>query len=365
MKITFILPCLDMAGGVISTIELSNRLNSERHEVSIVYPKVLVGPRSRWRNVRTIWNSLRKNKEMEEKLSKRITVECDLIHVPTLNGRYIPDGDVVIATWWETAYYVRSYSNKKGSKFYFVRGYEIWSGNKPLIDKTYSFPLELITTSSHLKKLLANQFGANVIGIVPNGVNSDLFYKAERKQVSGSRETKRIGMVYRGTKLKGMHDGFEAFEIAKKDHPDIKLVLFGGPMGDDIPPHCEFHEYPPIEKLRELYSSLDIFMLPSHEEEGFSNPPMEAMACGVACVVTNVGGVPDYTIPGKTALISPPRDPKALADNLLILLNDDEKRAHIADSGHNFIKEFSWEKSASKLEKILESKLEREVNISK
>lgn len=360
MNITFILPSLNMSGGVFSTIELSNKLSRMGHEVNIVYPKVLVGPRLKWRNVRSIWKNFNKNKEMKDKLFKRITIKCNLIQVPTLNGRYIPDADVIIATWWETAYYVNSYSINKGVKFYFVRGYEIWYGNKQKVDKTYRFPLNIITTSTHLKNLLSDRLGVNVIGVVPNGVNFDLFYKITRP--SQPHKTKRVGMVYRGINWKGMHDGFEAFEIAKREYPNLELVLFGDTIGGDIPPDCEFYEYPSIDKLRELYNSLDIFMLPSHEEEAFSNPPMEAMACGVACVLTNVGGVPDYTISGKTALISPPHDPNALSNNLLTLLNDDKKIIDVAESGHEYIKQFSWEKSASKLETIFEGNLYKQID---
>lgn len=357
MKITFVLPKLDMSGGVISTIELSNILSLRGHDVNIVYPSFSLGPRLKWYNIRSIWENLKKSKKIKYKLFNRVPIKCNLVHVPTLNKRYIPNANVIIATWWETAYYINSYSITKGVKFYFVRGYEIWYGNKAMVDKTYSFPLHIITTSNYLKKLLTDQFGISVVGIVPNGVNFNLFYKNERS--SKNQKFKRIGMVYRTQKWKGMRDGFEAFAFVKKKYPYIKLVLFGGPRGDDIPSDAEFHKYKQIDELRELYNSLDIFMLPSHEEEGFSNPPLEAMACGVACVLTNVGGVPDYTIPGKTALVSPPHDSKALADNLLCLLMDDERRNNIAEAGYKYIRRFSWEKSASQLETILENNLHK------
>lgn len=360
MKITFILPELDMSGGIISTIELSNRLSLRGHEVNIVYPSLLLAIRLKWYNIRSILKNFNKSKKIKDTLFNRVSIKCNLVHVPTLNEKYIPTADVVIATWWETAYYVHSYSITKGVKFYFVRGYEIWYGNKAMVDRTYSFPLHIMTTSNYLKKLLTNQFGINVSGVVPNGVNFDLFYKTKRQFLP--KKFKRIGMVYRTAKYRGMRNGFEAFAVAKKNYPNIKLVLFGGPRGDDVPSDAEFHEYLQIDELRELYNSLDIFMLLSHEE-GFSNPPMEAMACGVACVLTNVGGVPDYTIPGKTSLISPPHDPKALANNLLCLLTNDEKRNNIAEAGYKYIKQFSWEESVSKLEILLEKNLHKHRNL--
>ena len=79
---------------------------------------------------------------------------------------------------------------------------------------------------------------------------------------------------------------------------------------------------------------------------------MEAMACGVACVTTNVGAVPDYTIPGKTALVSPPKDPETLAQNIIELLENENKRKQIAKNAYNYIKQFTWDKAVEQLERI-------------
>ena len=355
MKICFILPKINLAGGIISTVELANHLLTKGHDVTVVHPSIIIGPRLKWFNFRSIWSNFDIRNKAEDLLYNRIKPECRMIKVPTLKDKYIPNADVVIATWWETAYYVNNYSTGKGIKFYFVRGYEIWSGNKDLVEKTYSLPLRIITTSTSLKSLLKNNHGVDVIGTVPNGVNFSLFYKA-RGEVSPNG-IKRIGMVYRGFKWKGMGDGFEAFRIAKQSVPDIKLVLFGSPAGDDVPDDVDFHEHPDVDTLRTLYNSLDVFILPSHPEEAFANPPMEAMACGVPCVLTNVGGVPDYTIAGKTALVVNPNDPKALADQLILLLTDDKLRHAIAQGGYERIRNFSWEKSASILETILKEQI--------
>lgn len=94
-------------------------------------------------------------------------------------------------------------------------------------------------------------------------------------------------------------------------------------------------------------------MLPSQEGEGFANPPLEVMACGTACVLTNVGGVPDYTIPGKTALVSAPGEVEDLARNLLFLLQNKEKRSQVAESGYRYVRKFTWEETARKMEYFL------------
>jgi glycosyltransferase involved in cell wall biosynthesis len=351
MKITFILPSLNLSGGVISTVELANNLVKRDNDVTIIYPVIILRPRLEWYNLRSIAKVLSTRRRQERLLLNRIVPQCRVVTVPTLRKNFIPNGDAIIATWWETAYYLNGYSPEKGMKFYFVRGYEVWSADKELVDRTYSFPLKIITTSTSLRNLLKSALDVDVIGTVPNGVNFSLFYKAKAERSPNCM--KRIGMVYRGFKWKGMRDGFEAFRIAKQSVPDSKLVLFGSPAGDDVPDDVEFHEHPDVDTLRALYNSLDVFILPSHPEEGFANPPMEAMACGVPCVLTNVGGVPDYTIHGKTAVVVNPNDSRALAESLIHLLADDKLRHTIAQAGYEHIRNFSWEKSAATLENIL------------
>jgi len=65
------------------------------------------------------------------------------------------------------------------------------------------------------------------------------------------------------------------------------------------------------------------------------------MACGCGVVATDSGGIREYAEHEKTALLSPPRDPEALAKNLLCLLEDDNLRIQLAEAGHKHIQEFT------------------------
>jgi len=80
---------------------------------------------------------------------------------------------------------------------------------------------------------------------------------------------------------------------------------------------------------------------------------MEAMACGCALVATNVGGVPDYAIAGRTALVSPPGRPDLLSANISRLVEDPHLCRRIALAGQTFIQQFSWPAMAAKLEHVL------------
>jgi glycosyltransferase involved in cell wall biosynthesis len=70
-----------------------------------------------------------------------------------------------------------------------------------------------------------------------------------------------------------------------------------------------------------LLKAADVFCLPSRSE-GMSNALLEAMACGLPCVATNVGGNPEVVVDGRTGYLVPAEDPSALAERMIALLRN-------------------------------------------
>ncbi len=232
-------------------------------------------------------------------------------------------------------------------------------GPKELVDRSYTLPLQKIAISTGLIDIMKNRFGVSVIGPLPNGVEFSVFHM-ERDFTA--HQPRRVGILHRNIARKGSADGLLAFAMARKIYPDIKLVLFGEVpsrknrnMISELSP-VEHHESPVGEELRAIYNSLDIFLFPSHLE-GFGNPPIEAMACGAACVTTDVGAVPDYTINGETALCVPPGQPGKLAEALIGLLADEKRRQRIAKSGHQHVQRFTWDGTVDELETVFRESL--------
>lgn len=103
------------------------------------------------------------------------------------------------------------------------------------------------------------------------------------------------------------------------------------------------HIHPPDfgpGKLRHLQDA-DVYVLPSHHE-GMPISIIEAMAAGLPIVATHVGGIPDMVTPGQTGLLVPPKNPLALAEALVQVLEDDQGRLqmgivarHYASQAHD------------------------------
>jgi glycosyltransferase involved in cell wall biosynthesis len=87
------------------------------------------------------------------------------------------------------------------------------------------------------------------------------------------------------------------------------------------------------EDLEAAFREADVFVLPSWAE-GFPNAMIEAMAAGLAVVVTSVGNIPDIVRGGVHARVVPPRDPAALDEAILALVTDGDSRWRLAAAAH-------------------------------
>jgi glycosyltransferase involved in cell wall biosynthesis len=92
------------------------------------------------------------------------------------------------------------------------------------------------------------------------------------------------------------------------------------------------------QDMPDMYALMDVFALPSYRE-GFPRAPMEASAMGAPCVVTNVRGCREAVEHERNGLIVPLRDVDALAEALIRLLRDHDRRRAMGDAGRRMAHE--------------------------
>jgi len=78
---------------------------------------------------------------------------------------------------------------------------------------------------------------------------------------------------------------------------------------------------------------------------------------GCAVVATDNGGIRDYIEHGVTGLLSAPGNPEALAENLCLLLGNDNLRVRIANACNMFVAGLSWDRSTSLIEDFVRSRI--------
>lgn len=118
---------------------------------------------------------------------------------------------------------------------------------------------------------------------------------------------------------------------------NLKNIIFTGRTGD-------VHLY---------LSAADIFVMPS-DFEGMPNAMMEAMACGIPCVSTNMTGALDVARDGKEALYVDAGSVEQLFEKLCYLIDNPEERLRLGNSGRERLKEFSVERMVSLFNRHLE-----------
>jgi glycosyltransferase involved in cell wall biosynthesis len=104
------------------------------------------------------------------------------------------------------------------------------------------------------------------------------------------------------------------------------------------------------EELASLYNEATVGLLFSMTN--YSLLPQEMMACGLPVVEFNGGNTRAVFSDGENILLADP-NPYAIADAVIDLLQNEEKRKDIASGGQEWVKQFSWEDSGSIVETAL------------
>lgn len=104
--------------------------------------------------------------------------------------------------------------------------------------------------------------------------------------------------------------------------------------------------------IARIYRESDIFISTSWME-GFGLPPLEAMACGCACIVSRSGGVDEFARDNENCLMFTPKHEDELRNCLQTLLHDADLRQRLSEAGRRTAKAFSWEHSAKQFLNII------------
>jgi len=163
--------------------------------------------------------------------------------------------------------------------------------------------------------------------VVPNGIDTRRFHpdpdarELARHRLGAGPDAILVGTMSRLDPMKGLPDFLEAAALLSQRIPGIRFAC----IGEGAPAYRELlHQrasqlgitgcvsWPGhVSDPAAMLNALDIFCSPSISE-GFSNSIGEAMACGIPCVVTDVGD--SAMIVGESGHVAPRNDPVALSD---------------------------------------------------
>ncbi len=214
---------------------------------------------------------------------------------------------------------------------------------------------------------------AEKAAVLENSVDYDRFAgvsisKADARQMLGlSSDAFVFGTIARFGPFKGHNFLVSAFEKVKTEIPSAHLILVGeGPFKQDIQQQAAaagIAEAVPFlgqrSDIPELLRAMHAFVLPSIGSEGMPRVLLEAMAVGVPCIGTDVGGTPELLRDGDTGCIVPPRDADALAGAMMTLVNmpEQELKGLVERARESIRTHFSHDVVAKKLGSIYEAEV--------
>lgn len=365
VKITFVL-LRGMTGGVKVVATYADRLTRRGHDVTVVSVPGQLAPLQR-----RLRNLVRgRGWEGKAQVHRSHLDGLDVRHVAFSRHRQIteadvPDADVVVATWWETAEWVASFGPRKGAKAYFIQHHEALFDGMPeeRVRATYRLPLHKITISRWLVDLMRDEYQDPNVTHVPNSVDTEQFFAPPR----GKQPHPTVGLLYSGTSFKGCAVSLKALAQARRELPDLRLVAFGAepPRPDlPLPPGTTYVQAPAQDRIRDVYAQCDVWLCGSHAE-GFHLPPLEAMACRCPVVSTAVGGPVDTITEGVNGRLVPVGDADALGRALVDVLRLPETQwCQMSDAAYATAAGFTWDQATDRFAAGLRRAIERRAELS-
>jgi glycosyltransferase involved in cell wall biosynthesis len=226
----------------------------------------------------------------------------------------------------------------------------------------------VIALSRELKEILTNEgIPPDKITVVPNGINPEIFHPVDRAHARAHlglpREGRIVLSVGRLHQSKGFPIVVEAVGHLAEKFPDLQVYIVGAPDHESdatgaimhaASAHGITHRLHMVgaqdpDRMKYWYAGADIFCLPT-AREGSANVLLEALACGVPCVTTAVGGNPDVVNSEDVGILADSRPDSIAAALATALLRPwDRSRIHSHGRGR------TWQTVATECRDVLVS----------
>jgi N-acetyl-alpha-D-glucosaminyl L-malate synthase BshA len=210
-------------------------------------------------------------------------------------------------------------------------------GKDPSYEPVVAFSINesdgVTAVSESLKQDTLDHFDVTKdIEVIPNFIDLERFKKQKkdhfRRAICPDGE-KLIVHTSNFRKVKRVEDTIQVFKRVLEKIPAKMLMIGDGPERANAENLCrtlgtceDIRFLGKLDAVEEVLSVADLFIMPS-ESESFGLAALEAMACEVPVLTTNIGGLPELNIQGKTGFLNNVGDIEGMTRDALFILDDD------------------------------------------
>lgn len=217
----------------------------------------------------------------------------------------------------------------------------------------------IMSTSEDMKKQILKYTNKD-IKVTYFGVNINLF-KPMIVERSPYFTVGSVKSFYEKYCLDYLIKGFKIF-IDRIEDKNVKLILGGKGNQEEylkklvreleLSENVEFLGFLNQEEVAKAFNKMDVAVFPS-AAESFGVAAVEAQSCGIATIVSNVGGLPEATKPGETSIVIEPKDEYQIADAIETLYKDENLRKTMGIKGRQYVeKMFNVEENFNYVDSI-------------
>lgn len=240
----------------------------------------------------------------------------------------------------------------------------LFSAVAPVLRRTWRRLDVRVAVSEAARQFVTRRFPEGDVRIIPNGVEVDLFVKAEPADLPPGR---RILFVNRLERRKGFSVMVEAFRRLAAEEPEALLVVAGDgsertavrslPAG--VRDRVIMLGNVPHDFLPPYHAASEVFCAPARSRESFGIVLVEAMAAGLPVIASDIPGYREVVRDGVDGILVPPEDPAALTAAVQRLLEHADAAKHLADAGRAQAERFSWDVVTREVEAAYEEAVAR------
>ncbi len=306
-RVVYVLPATSLHGGNRVVFEHAEGLQARGYDVTVVSPE----PAPDWHETTVPYRQ-----------------------IPLWEPGSIPEAEICIGTFWSTLEYVE----RSGAPhlFHLCQGYEgvhrEYGPILPKIEAVYRLPIPKLLISKHLEPVLHGTYPGIRTYLLGQAIDTSFFVPGSFRETS---KPLRFGVVGPfDQRPKGIGEALEGLRRARERGTEVEVFRASAdPMLDaerDLGVTDRFFHRLSTAEMVGFYQGLDALIHPSHDEEGFPLPPLEAMACGVPVALTEIRSF--AVLPKDAILKFLPAQPQTLVP-LIESLKDVHLRRRLRSAG--------------------------------